>query len=118
MKISKWTGPHFRETPGGMVLVATQIAGLPAQFPPVEFLHGDQRAEEIELGPTGRLYSYTIVHANKDKPPYALAMIDFGPQVRAFGRLLFDGQPPVIGTSVKVVPFALPDGTPDYAFQE
>ncbi|NEX64685.1 Zn-ribbon domain-containing OB-fold protein [Noviherbaspirillum galbum] len=118
MKISKWMGPHFRETPRGMVLVATQLAGAPAQFPPVEFLHGDQRPAEVELGPSGHLYSYTVVHASKDKPPYGLAMVDFEPGVRAFGRLLFDGQPPALGSRVRVVPFALQDGTPDYAFQE
>lgn len=118
MNISKRTGSHFRETPNGMVLVATQIKGQPAQFPPTEFLHGDQLAEELELGPNGRLYSYSIIHASKDKPPYGLAMVDFEPSVRAFGRLLFDGQPPAIGCLLRVVPFTLPDGTPDYAFQE
>jgi uncharacterized OB-fold protein len=118
MKISKRTEPHFRETPNGMVLVATQLPGQPAQFPPVAFVHGDQRPEEIELGPTGCLYSYTIVHASKDKPPYGLAMVDFEPNVRAFGRLLFDAEPPAIGSRLRVVPATLPDGTPDYAFQE
>lgn len=118
MKISKRTEPHFRETPKGLVLVATQLPHQPAQFPPVEFFHGDQQPEEIELGPTGSLYSYTVVHASKDKPPYGLAMVDFEPNVRAFGRLLFDGNPPAIGTRLRVVPFTLADGTPDYAFQE
>ncbi|WP_382327514.1 hypothetical protein ACFJGX_00395 [Hydrogenophaga sp. UC242_50] len=45
-------------------------------------------------------------------------MVDFEPGVRAFGRLLFDAEPPAIGSRVRVVPFSLPDGTPDYAFQE
>lgn len=101
-----------------MVLVATRVAGQAPQFPPIVFLHGDERAEEIELGPTGRLYSYTVVHPGKDKAPYGLAMVDFEPDVRAFGRLLFDGQPPAVGGALRVVPFSLPDGTPDYAFHE
>lgn len=101
-----------------MVLVATRIVGNPPQFPPIVFVHGDERAEEIELGPTGRLYSYTVVHPGKDKAPYGLAMVDFEPNVRAFGRLLFDGQPPAIGCALRIVPFALTDSTPDYAFQE
>jgi uncharacterized OB-fold protein len=101
-----------------MKLVATQIAGHPPQFPPIEFLHGDQRAEELELGPNGVLYSYSVVHPGKDKAPYGLAMVDFEPGVRAFGRLLFDGRPPAIGAALRVVPYALPDGTADYAFQE
>lgn len=101
-----------------MVLVATRVGDKPAQFPPLVFLQGDEQAEEIELGPTGRLYSYTVVHPGKDRAPYALAMVDFQPDVRAFGRMLFDGQPPAIGCALRVVHFALPDGTPDYAFQE
>jgi uncharacterized protein len=118
LKINKRTQPHFRETASGMVLVATKIAGRPAQFPPIVFLHGDEHAEEVELGPTGRLYSYTVVHPGKDKAPYGLAMVDFDPGVRAFGRLLFDGRLPAIGGALRVVPFPLADGTPDYAFQE
>lgn len=118
MKIIKRTESHFRETTGGMVLVATRVAGQPAQFPPIEFVHDDQQVEDIALGPTGALYSFTIVHPGKEKPPYGLAMVDFEPGVRAFGRLLFDVQPPAIGSRLRVVPLALPDGTPDYAFQE
>lgn len=118
MKIIKRAGSHFRETTGGMVLIATQVAGHPPQFPPIEFTHSEQKLEEVELGPTGSLYSFTIVHPGKDKPPYGLAMVDFEPGVRAFGRLVFDAQPPALETRLRVVPFALPDGTPDYAFQE
>lgn len=118
MDISKRTEPYLRETPAGAVLVATRLAGQPPQFPPVAFLHGEQCAQTLELGPLGKLYSYSIVHV-KDRPPYGLAMVDFADQdVRAFGRLLFDEQPPAIGTALRVVPFTLPDGTPDYAFQE
>ena len=118
MKIIKRTEPYIRETPGGMLLIATQIAGQPPQFPPIEFVHNEQQIEEVELGPTGSLYSFTIVHPGKEKPPYGLAMVDFESGVRAFGRLLFDAHPPAIGSRLRVVPFALPDGTPDYAFQE
>ena len=118
MKIIKRTGSHFRDTADGMVLVAGHVAGQPLQFPPVEFVHNDQRVTDIELGPTGSLYSFTVVHPGKDKPPYGLAMVDFEPGVRAFGRLLFDAEPPAIGSRLRVVPFTLPDGMPDYAFQE
>jgi hypothetical protein len=99
-----------------MVLVATAVGQCPPQFPPIEYLHGDQEAKEIELGPLGRLYTYTVVHPGKEKAPYGLAMVDFEPGVRAFGRLLFDGHPPAIGSAVRVVPCPLADGTPDYAF--
>jgi len=118
LKIIKRSESHIRETTGGMVLIATQVGGQPPQFPPMEFVHNDQQIEEIELGPTGSLYSFTVVHPGKDKPAYGLAMVDFESGVRAFGRLLFDAKPPAIESRVRVVPFALPDGTPDYAFQE
>lgn len=118
MKIIKRTESPFRESPGGMVLVATRVTGQPPQFPPIEFVHNDDEVEAVELGPTGFLYSFTIVHPGKDKQPYGLAMVDFEPGVRAFGRLLFGAHPPAIGSRLRVVPFALPDGTPDYAFQE
>jgi uncharacterized protein len=62
LKIIKRTESPFRDTPGGMVLVATRVASQPPQFPPIEFVHDDQKVEEIELGPTGSLYSFTIVH--------------------------------------------------------
>lgn len=100
-----------------MVLVGTRVGSQAPQFPPTEYLLDDQQATDIVLGPTGRLYSCTIVHPGKDKTPYGLAMVDFG-DVRAFGRLLFDGKPPAIDSIVRVVPFTLPDGAPDYAFQE
>lgn len=118
MKIIQRTEPHFRQTASGMVLIATRVADHPPQFPPVEFVHNDQPVEDIELGPTGLLYSFTVVHPGKDKQPYGLAMVDFEPGVRAFGRLLFDAQPPAIGSHLRVVPFTLPDGAPDYAFKE
>ena len=118
MKIIKRTESPFRDTPGGMVLVATRVASQPPQFPPIEFVHDDQKVEEIELGPTGSLYSFTIVHPGKEKQPYGLAMVDSAPGVRPCGRLLVGTEAPAIGSRLRVVPFALPDGTPDYAFQE
>jgi uncharacterized OB-fold protein len=99
-----------------MVLVGTQVGQHPPQFPPTEYLFDGAQATELALGPTGRLYSYSVVHPGKDKAPYALAMVDFG-DVRAFGRLLFEGTPPAIDSTVRVVPFTLPGGEADYAFQ-
>lgn len=118
LNIIKRTQSHFRQTTGGMVLIATQAAAQLPQFPPIAFVHNEQQIEEIELGPIGSLYSFTVVHPGKEKLPYGLAMVDFEPGVRAFGRLLFDGQPPAIGSLLRVVPFALQDGSSDYAFQE
>ena len=119
MKLSKRIAIHLRDTPQGMVLVATRDAGREElQFPPCEFIHDDAMPEEVPIGPVGQLYTYTVVHAGKDRPPYGLAMVDFAPGVRVFGRLLHDEGRPVIGGDVRVVPFALPDGTPDYAFRQ
>ena len=63
------------------------------------------------------LYTYTIVHPGRNSGPYALAMVDFEPNVRAFGRLILDGgNTPKIGSAVRVVPFDMAGGTVDYAF--
>lgn len=116
MQPTRRTDPYWRDSPRGMVLVATRTAGIAAaQFPPAEFLVEGVTLEEVELGPEGVLYSFTVVHAGKDQPPYALAMVDFKEGVRAFGRLV-DYPAATIGSNVRVVPFALPDNTPDYAF--
>jgi uncharacterized protein len=116
LNISKRAGPHFLASERGMVLVGTRVGGQQPQFPPTEYLVDGDQATDIALGPTGRLYSYSVVHPGKDKAPYALAMADFG-DVRAFGRLIFDGKPPAIDSAVRVVPFTLADGEQDYAFQ-
>ncbi len=102
-----------------MVLVATRTASHPQpQFPPLEFVHNDEPVEEVTIGPKGTLYTYTVVHPGKDKTPYALAMVDFELNVRAFGRLILDaGKAPKIGSTVRVVPFDMADGTADYAFE-
>lgn len=118
MQLTKRTESHLRDTPEGLLLVATRAsAGAELQFPPSEFVHGGHRPEEVPVGPVGKLYTYTIVHAGKEAPPYGLAMVDFAPGVRVFGRLLQNEGHPVIGGDVRVVPFELVDGTPDYAFR-
>jgi uncharacterized OB-fold protein len=119
VKLSKRTEPHFRMTESGMLLIATRTAGHPQlQFPPLEFVHGDEPVEQVPIGPFGQLYTYTLVHPGKDSEPYALAMVDFEPGVRAFGRLICkDGKAPAIDSTMRIVPSELPDGSPDYAFE-
>ncbi len=119
MKLSKRTEPHFRMTENGMVLIATRTASHPQlQFPPLEYVHGDEPLEDVPIGPLGQLYTYTVVHPGKDSDPYALAMVDFEPGVRAFGRMVCkDGTAPAIDSTMRIVPSKLPDGSPDYAFE-
>ncbi|GEM_PF-774297 len=118
MKLKRRTSAHFRQTEAGMLLIATRTARHPQlQFPPLEFVHDDEPVEEVVIGPQGTLYTYTIVHPGKNSEPYALAMVDFEPNVRAFGCLILDsGNAPKIGSAVRVVPFDMADGTADYAF--
>lgn len=113
------TQKHFEARGHEMVLIATRSSSQPTlRFPPAEFVHGDEEVEEVAIGPLGVLYTYTVVHPGKGVEPYALAMVDFEPGVRAFGRLCGPLQPaPAIDSTVRVVPFALADGTPDYAFE-
>lgn len=119
MKLKRRANAHFRQTDAGMLLIATRTAQHPQlQFPPLEFVHDDAPVEEVAIGPQGTLYTYTVVHPGKDSKPYALAMVDFEPHVRAFGRLVLDGaNAPKIGSAVRVVPFAMADGIADYAFE-
>ena len=119
VKLSKRTEPHFRMTGNGMLLIATRTASHPqAQFPPLEYVHGDESVEDVPIGPFGQLYTYTRVHPGKGSEPYALAMVDFEPGVRAFGRLIYkDGKAPAINSTIRIVPGNLPDGSPDYAFE-
>lgn len=119
MKLSKRTEAHFRMTENGMLLIATRTARHPQlQFPPLEYVHGGETIEEVPIGPFGQLYTYTVVHPGKDSAPYALAMVDFEPGVRAFGRLICkDGETPAINSTMRVIPSELPDGSPDYAFE-
>jgi len=119
VQLKKRTESHFCMSEDGMRLIATRTARNPQlQFPPLEFIHGDEAVEDVPLGPFGQLYTYTVVHPGKDKPPYALAMVDFDQGVRAFGRLNLDGdKAPSISSIVRIVPLALPDGSLDYAFE-
>ncbi len=122
MHLKKRSAPYLRQTADGMVLMAARARdGAELQFPPPEFIHGQPDTAalaDVAIGPLGLLYTYSIVHPGRDKQPYGLAMVDFEPGVRAFGRLLYEsGHEPALGTQVKVVPFALQDGTPDYAFE-
>lgn len=119
MKLSKRTEPHFRMTESGMLLIATRTASHPQlQFPPLDYVHGDESVEQVPIGPFGQLYTYTLVHPGKDSEPYALAMVDFEPGVRAFGRLnCNDGKAPAIDSTMRIVPSELPDGSADYAFE-
>jgi len=119
MRLTQRTASHLKETADGLRLLAAQRAGSsePIQFPPPEFMHGDADIVEVPLGPTGVLYTYTVVHPGRDKTPYALAMVDFEPGVRVFGRLMLatDAQLP-LGSTVRLIPHSLPDGEADYAF--
>ena len=119
MRLKQRTGSHFRSAEDGLQLIATRRPdGAPLQFPPQSFVHGDQVVEEVLIGPLGVLYTYSIVHPGREKAPYGLAMVDFTPGVRAFGRLLLkEGQEFLPGASVRTVPCDLPNGEADYAFE-
>lgn len=121
MKLTMRGAPYLLETADGLHLLAARTGQSAAlQFPPPECVHGQPEPADIAdvaIGPLGSLYTYSIVHPGRDKAPYGLAMVDFEPGVRVFGRLLYEsGREPELGAHVKVVPFALQDGTPDYAF--
>ncbi|HVR50318.1 MAG TPA: OB-fold domain-containing protein [Pseudorhodoferax sp.] len=118
MQLEMRTAAYLKEAPSGMVLIGTQGASdKVAQFPPAAYIHGAHIPADVEIGSSGSIYTYTVVHVGQGKVPYALAMVDFASGVRVFGRLLYsDARPPRIGDAVRVVPHVLDDGLADYAF--
>lgn len=120
MMITKRSKSHLVNTQDGLTLLANRKeATLNWQFPPAEFFLGDTPDEEILLGPRGVLYTYSIVHVDRERGPYALAMVDFEPGVRAFGPMVYEaGKEPPLGAAMQVVPHTLADGSADYAFKQ
>jgi hypothetical protein len=111
--------PHFRETAEGLRLVANRADAVSEfAFPPTQFW-GDASVvpEVLLIENEGTLYTFTVVHLGRDRPPYMLGMVDFECGMRVFGPLLApSGSRPSIGARVRTVAHPLPDGTPDYAF--
>ena len=120
MKITKRSTNHIAQTPDGLALVASRNSdGANWQFPPAEFFLGETPYEEIQIGPKGVLYTYSIVHVDRQRGPYALAMVDFEPGIRAFGPMVYEaGKEPSLGAAMEVVSHTLADGSADYAFQQ
>ena len=111
--------PHFRETASGLRLIANR-AGAQSEFsfPPTQFWEiSSVEPEELLVEEEGTLYTFTVVHLGRDRPPYMLGMVDFACGIRVFGPLLAaSGARPAIGARVRTVRHALSDGTADYAF--
>ncbi len=120
MMLTKRSTSHMAQTNEGLTLVASRRGDdAPWQFPPAEFALGEAPHQEIFLGPKGVLYTYSIVHVDRERGPYALAMVDFEPGVRAFGLMLCQaGHEPPLGATMEVVANTLADGSADYAFKQ
>jgi uncharacterized OB-fold protein len=119
MKLRQRTDAYLMDGVNGLQLVATRQAGTdePLQFPPQEYIHGDSELVEFLIGPNGVLYSYTVVHPGRDKKSYILAMVDFAPGVRVFGRIFPTADAQLeLGSTLRLVRSEFPDGDPDYAF--
>jgi uncharacterized OB-fold protein len=75
--------------------------------------------QEAVLSTKGVLYTYSIVHVDRERGPYALAMVDFDLGVRAFGPMVYEaGKEPPLGATMEVMAYALKDGSTDYAFRQ
>jgi uncharacterized OB-fold protein len=120
MMITKRSKSHIVHTDDGLTLLANRREGsVNWQFPPAEFSLGETPYEEIQIGPKGVLYTYSIVHVDRERGPYALAMVDFEPGVRAFGPMIYEaGKEPPLGAAMEVVSHTLADGSADYGFQQ
>jgi uncharacterized OB-fold protein len=112
------TESHLRQTAEGLVLLGTRNDGAAAlQFPPARGAHAGEQLVDEPIGPEGTLYTFTTVHPGAGQPPYQLAMVDFEPDIRILGRVVASTQPASFGAKVRIVPFTLPDGSADYAFE-
>ncbi len=120
MMITKRSKSHIVHTVDGLTLLANRKKGsVNWQFPPADFSVDDTPFEEVQIGPKGVLYTFSIVHVDRERGPYALAMVDFEPGVRAFGPMVYEaGKEPPLGAAMEVVPHTLADGSADYAFQQ
>ncbi len=120
MKITKRSTSHIAQTQDGLALVVSRNSDdANWQFPPAEFIVGDVPDQEMVLSTQGVLYTYSVVHVDRERGPYALAMVDFEPGVRAFGPLVYEvGKEPPLGATMEVMAYALKDGTADYAFRQ
>ncbi len=120
MKITKRLSSHISKTPHGLALLASRSRDdVNWQFPPAEFTLGDVPDQESVLSTHGVLYTYSIVHVDRERGPYALAMVDFEPDVRVFGPMIYEpGKEPPLGATMEVTAYALKDGSEDYAFRQ
>lgn len=116
MEITEYGGGHVSLVEDGAVLLGARVDDGEVRFPPPEFLISGQRAEVVPLSDVGTLYTYTTVYPGK-APAYSLAMVDFDHDLRVFGRLLDGEVAAVIGARVRAVPFQLPNGEADFAFE-
>jgi uncharacterized OB-fold protein len=118
MDFTPRTESHLRQTDEGLVLIGTlSNSGAALQFPPSRGALSGERLTDVPIGPEGTLYAFTTVHPGGGQAPYQLAMIDFTPDIRVFGRIVAGARPPAFGATVRIVPFTLPDGSADYAFE-
>ena len=111
----------WREHHGRVHLLACQRPGRGVlQFPPLPPSSPLAAGSEIvELSATGRLYSFTVVHAapKLQKAPQPLGLVDFAEGVRVFGRMHYPAdRRPAIGDRLRVV-LADTEQGPIYAFE-
>ena len=111
----------WRERNGRVHLLACRRPGRGVlQFPPLPPNSPLAAGSEIvELSATGRLYSFTVVHAapKLQKAPQPLGLVDFAEGVRVFGRMRYpEGRRPAIGDSLRVMLDQSEHG-PIYAFE-
>jgi uncharacterized OB-fold protein len=62
------------------------------------------KAEQVELGPEGTLYTFTVVYAGAPgvETPYALGYVDFHGGARVFGRIV-SAESLAVGMRMRVV---------------
>jgi uncharacterized OB-fold protein len=99
----------FHEGPDGSVLLGNKCGSCgQVFFPKVAFCltccHDEMK--EIEVGPRGKLYSYTVSHmpSSHFEPPYAVGYVDMPEGVRVFAPFeINEAKPFCIGMEMEAV---------------
>lgn len=115
-RVSGFTQPFWRALDAGRLLSTRCMSCGQQSFPPRKLCRAcwSTSVEWIELGSTGRLYSFTRIHvapqAFRSDAPYAIGIIDLENGPRLMCRLIGEVLPAQMDASVKMLVLRYEDG--------
>lgn len=113
---SAFTSVFWKELAQGRLMTIKCNACRKLTFPPKPFCPHcwSKDVGWTALDPTGRIYSYTVIHATPAafaaETPYTVGIIDLSAGLRIATRILDEGAPSLIERPVEIVRVAYKDG--------